>query len=77
MAKLKVTPTPDQKAKFWRIDAVMAYTQRSRSSIYSDKCFPKPVKLGANTSAWIAAEVIAWGNSRISMRDAESDGADQ
>lgn len=27
--------------------------------------FPKPIKLSANTTAWIAAEVEAWAQARI------------
>lgn len=63
------TPTlkigPDDAAKFWRLPAVIAFTQRSRSAIYSDTTFPTPVKLAPNTSAWVAAEVKAWAASRV------------
>jgi prophage regulatory protein len=43
---------------------VIAYTQRSRSSIYRDPTFPRPIKLGPNTAAWLAADVQAWCAAR-------------
>ncbi|WP_374474304.1 helix-turn-helix transcriptional regulator [Arenimonas sp.] len=60
---------PDAEAKFWRLPAVMAYTQRSKTAIYRDTTFPKPVKLGPNTSAWLAAEVRAWCDQRAAQRE--------
>ena len=54
--KRKPTPPqrPDPDARYWRLPAVVAYTGRSKSRIYDDPTFPKPIKLGPNTSAWIA-----------------------
>jgi prophage regulatory protein len=52
----------------------------SRSSIYArldpkssqyDASFPKPIKLGVKTVAWLAADIDRWINARIS----ESKGA--
>jgi prophage regulatory protein len=60
--------TPDAAARYWRLPAVKTYTGRSRSAIYRDTTFPKPIKLGPNTSAWIAEEVRAW----CEQRDAEA-----
>lgn len=60
---------PDEAAKFWRLPAVLKRTQRSKSAIYRDTTFPRPVKLGPNTSAWIAAEVEAWCESRAARQD--------
>lgn len=46
----------------------------SRSSIYArldpkssqyDASFPRPIKLGAKTVAWLAAEIDGWINARI------------
>jgi prophage regulatory protein len=68
-------PGPDDSATFWRLPAVLAYTQRSRSSIYRDASFPKPVKLGPNTAAWVAAEVKDWCQERISQSREESHGS--
>ena len=55
---------PDVNARYWRLPAVIAYTQRSRSSIYRDPTFPKPIKLGPNTSAFLSSAVIAWCEQR-------------
>ena len=51
---------PDADARYWRLPAVIAYTGRSRSRVYGDPTFPKPIKLGPNTSAWLRSEVEAW-----------------
>lgn len=58
---------PDDQAKFWRLPAVIKFTQRSRSAIYRDATFPRPVKLGPNTSAWLVDEVRAWAANAISQ----------
>lgn len=59
---------PDSDANFWRLPAVKKFTQRSRSAIYRDPTFPKPVKLGPNTVAWVASEVRSWSEARIASR---------
>lgn len=64
-AKPNAVPKPDAAATFWRLPAVLAYTQRSRSAIYRDPTFPRPVRLAPNTSAWVAAEVKNWCEQRI------------
>jgi prophage regulatory protein len=51
---------PDPAARYWRLPQVTAYTGRSRSRIYEDPTFPRPIRLGPNTAAWIVTEVIAW-----------------
>lgn len=56
--------SPDPNARYWRRSAVEAYTQRSKSAIYADPTFPKPIKLGPGTSAWVVAEVLAWCTAR-------------
>lgn len=61
---MKKIQQPDPSARYWRLPAVCAYTARSRSRIYADPNFPKPIKLGPNTSAWIAEEVRAWCAAR-------------
>jgi prophage regulatory protein len=66
----ETTPKPEAEAQFWRLPAVKHFTQRSRSAIYRDPSFPKPVKLGPNTVAWVAEEVRAWCAARIADREA-------
>ena len=51
---------PDPHAYFWRLPAVITFTGRSRSRIYGDKTFPRPRRIGPNTSAWVASEVREW-----------------
>jgi predicted DNA-binding transcriptional regulator AlpA len=64
MPTIKNTPKPDLAARYWRLQAVKAYTQRSRSAIYRDPTFPRPIKLGPGTSAWTVAAVVAWCEAR-------------
>lgn len=61
---------PDADARYWRLPAVMTYTGRSSSAIYRDATFPKPIKLGPKTSAWIAEEVRAWCEQRDAVAEA-------
>lgn len=61
---------PDAAARYWRLPAVMTYTGRSSSAIYRDPTFPKPIKLGLKTSAWIAEEVRAWCEQRDAAAEA-------
>jgi prophage regulatory protein len=54
------TPIP---IRFLRLKEVLAISGKSRSSIYEaikKGEFPKPVKLGANSSAWINSEIDEW-----------------
>ncbi len=64
MPVVKNSHKPDPQARYWRLSAVISYTQRSRTSIYRDPTFPRPIRLAPNTSAWKAASVIAWCESR-------------
>jgi prophage regulatory protein len=53
---------------FLRLPRVVERTGLSRSSIYAKAktgAFPKPVKLGARTSAWVASEVQEWMECRV------------
>lgn len=63
MARTNCKP-PDPAARYWRCPQVETYTGRSRSRIYADPTFPKPLRIGPNTSAWLSAEVIAWCEER-------------
>jgi len=50
-------------------------TGKSTSSIYeaiAAGTFPRPVKVGPRTSAWLEAEVDDWIAERIRERDEES-----
>lgn len=54
---------------FLRLPEVKGMTGLSKSSLYAliqDKSFPKPVRLGARTVAWVRSEVRQWAFERIS-----------
>ena len=55
---------PDTSARYWRLPQVQTYTGRSRTRIYADPSFPRPLKIGPNTSVWLVTEVIAWCEAR-------------
>lgn len=63
----------DTEARYWRLPQVMRYTGRSRTRLYGDPTFPRPIKIGPNTSVWLVKEVIAWCEARES--DAGRDAA--
>ena len=60
--------------KFLTLNAVMACTTKSRSYIYDaigKGEFPKQVKLGGRSVAWVESEIEEWIDSRIALRDQE------
>jgi len=54
--------------KLLRLSSVKELTGLSRSSIYADPQFPKPVKIGPRSVAWVEAEVRDWICARIEAR---------
>ena len=58
--------------KLLRLEAVKELTGLSRSSIYADPVFPRPVKIGARAVAWVEQEISDWIASRIEEREASS-----
>jgi prophage regulatory protein len=58
--------------ELWRRPKVEEKTGMGRSAIYAAMAqgrYPKPVRLGENSVAWIADEVEAWIKARVSERD--------
>ncbi|HYE35391.1 helix-turn-helix transcriptional regulator [Methylocaldum sp.] len=51
--------------RFIRLKEVRFITGRSKTQIYEDPNFPRPVKLSKRESAWVESEVRAWMQSRI------------
>lgn len=51
---------------------MIAYTQRSRSAIYADESFPKPIKLAAHTAAWLVTDVIKWCEEQEKHKTSQS-----
>lgn len=60
--------TAPQPAQFYRLPQLKAKLKVSGSSIWAwvkAGKFPKPIKLSENCTAWDAAAVEAWAQSRI------------
>lgn len=57
----------DPADRFLRLTQVRELTGRSRSRIYDDQSFPRPIKLGARECAWVESEVRAWMNRRYQL----------
>jgi prophage regulatory protein len=58
--------------ELWRRPKVEEKTGLRRSAIYAaiaEDRFPKPVRLGPNSVAWLAGEVEAWIKARVAERD--------
>lgn len=55
--------------KLIRLQVVKEITGRSRSAIYADPDFPKPVKIGDRAVAWVEDEVREWIGARIEERE--------
>ncbi|APV87831.1 helix-turn-helix transcriptional regulator [Salmonella enterica] len=61
-----------QGKKLIRINKVIEITGRSAPSIYRDikmKRFPKPVKTGPQSVAWLEQEIAEWIDSKIRERE--------
>ena len=59
---------PAINRELWRMPRVTQETGLPRASVYhlvNLGQFPKPIKLTARASAWIASEVEAWKDERI------------
>jgi prophage regulatory protein len=59
---------PANQYRLIKLPEVENLSSKSRSAIYSDPTFPRPVKIGPRASAWIESEVYDWINSRIAER---------
>ena len=70
-------PLTDSAApiRFIRLPEVLRRTGSCKASIYrhikSDD-FPKPVKIGPHSVAWVEQEVVTWAAERIRQRDEET-----
>jgi prophage regulatory protein len=52
-----------------RLPEVKRVTGRSRSSIYADPEFPRPVPLGKRSVGWLESEIVDWQERSIAKRD--------
>lgn len=60
----------ESKKTFIRISNVVQRTGKSRSSIYRDmanKQFPRSVKIGDKTVAWLESDIDNWIEERINL----------
>lgn len=60
------------EVRFIRMKEVLAICGKSRSSVYEAMQkgeFPKSVKLGGRSSAWVKSEVEQWAQARIKERE--------
>jgi prophage regulatory protein len=58
--------------KLIKLPEVMAATSWSRPKIYAEMKegnFPRPVRTGSQSVAWVASEIEAWVEARIAERD--------
>jgi prophage regulatory protein len=66
------TTTNEQKMKMLKLPNVTEITGIPRSTIYyyiKHNQFPRPVKLGAKSVAWVKEEVENWLRQRMAQRD--------
>ena len=59
---------PDSAIKFLRLPSVCERTGLSRTQVYrleAEGKFPRRVKLGLSTSAWVESEIQGWAAARI------------
>ena len=69
--------TPVHHIQLLKLQDVVDLTGKSVTSIYTDTDFPRPIKIGARSSAWVALEVEEWIKRRIAQRDSLSNGGPQ
>lgn len=65
--------TAPHPAQFYRLPQLKARLNVSGSTIWSwckKGTFPKPIRLSQNCTAWSAADVEAWAQSRIAASQA-------
>jgi len=58
---------------FLRIGSVVRVTGLPKATVYAEVGkgkFPKPIKIGKRSSAWLESEVAEWQKARIAERDA-------
>ncbi|KWE77263.1 hypothetical protein WL78_00435 [Burkholderia ubonensis] len=55
-----------------KLARVIEKTGLSRTSVYTNQTFPKPIKIGARAVAWVEREVDEWIAKRIAASRGES-----
>jgi prophage regulatory protein len=75
--ELSICPPPANRKKFLRLPQVKESTGLSRTSIYRKIAtheFPRPVRLGPKSVAWIEGEIQQWMSGLELSRDREMAG---
>lgn len=52
-----------------KLKDVLERTGKSTTCVYTDPSFPRPVKIGQRSSAWVEHEINDWIAARIADRD--------
>ena len=68
LANIEVNP--EKPIRLLRIDQVMELVPLAKSTIYQAVAagkFPKPYKIGAQTSAWLECEVNEWITEKVAQ----------
>ena len=66
-------PSPQRpQERLLRLPEVMEQTGLNRNKVYASKDFPRPIKIGPRTSAWVESEVQEWIYSQIEEQRAIS-----
>jgi prophage regulatory protein len=57
------------RIRLLKLKEVLVLTGKSVTCVYTDPSFPRPVKIGSRSSAWVEHEVNDWIRSCIANRD--------
>lgn len=67
---------PEEPVEFIRLPKVLALVGLSQTTVYDMARkgeFPKQVRLGGNSVAWVKSEVLQWSREKLAARDQASD----
>jgi prophage regulatory protein len=53
--------------KILRLPVVKAVTGKSRTGIYTDETFPRPIKIGDRAVGWLESDVQSWLDERVKL----------
>jgi prophage regulatory protein len=63
---LQIKETPKQLVKRKKVEELTSLSKSSLYRLMSDGIFPKPIRLGSKSVAWLKSDVEAWIDDRIS-----------
>jgi prophage regulatory protein len=62
------------RIRLLKLKEVLVLTGKSVTCVYTDPSFPRPVKIGSRSSAWVEHEVNDWIRACIANRDNNAEG---